>query len=395
MALDLVKYKKRKAIVYICAFVMDLTLGVFLVIAPLRLDALAVATGANRAVTAGVMGLVFILVRLSLHLAVGHLSDRIGRKALLLLATAFQVSAFAVVFFSTSAWHLLPAYVLSGLFAAVFWPTIEGWMSEDSEGADLLHAIGTFNIAFSMGLAIGPFMVFALRDAGYRTSSVIAVALCLVNAVLILWRPHVHPRKIRETVTHEPHPLFNPSFRFIAFVANVAAWTIVGQQRFLFPAMARSLGFSEQATAGLLAVFYGGFSAAFVLLKFWHGWQYRLWALLAFQGVGILGLIGIATLPPSAAVLVPCLILTGLSIGKCYVSSMFYALDGVDAKGAGAGAHETFLAVGMLIGVGLNTVVAAETNFRWPYLILAGLVALAIGVECVLCARSRARNSHG
>ena len=377
--MDLGKYRRRKSVVYLSTFSMDLALGLFLIMATLQVDALATQTGTDRSAAAGLLGLSFLLMRLFLHFIAGHISDFLGRKALLLAAVGMQAAAFLFVPFSREPWHLLPGYLLAGLAASVYWPVMEGWMSEDVEGADLMHAAGAFNIAFSSGLAMGPLVKVMANHAGLGATMMIGILVCAITAALLMARPHIKPALVRNHVHEEgfdAHPLFNPVFIYLAFLANMAAWTVVGTQRFLFPALARGVGISERNTALLVGIFYGGMPLIFVFLKYWHGWQYKLWTLLFWHILGIVGLLGIYATASTAGLGVWMLLL-GVYVGGCYFASMFYALDGVDAKGRRGGMHETVLTIGMLAGLGLSTYVAHRIGFRAPFPMLAAIVLLA------------------
>ena len=189
--MDLGKYRRRKSVVYLSTFSMDLALGLFLIMATLQVDALATQTGTDRSAAAGLLGLSFLLMRLFLHFIAGHISDFLGRKALLLAAVGMQAAAFLFVPFSREPWHLLPGYLLAGLAASVYWPVMEGWMSEDVEGADLMHAAGAFNIAFSSGLAMGPLVKVMANHAGLGATMMIGILVCAITAALLMARPHI------------------------------------------------------------------------------------------------------------------------------------------------------------------------------------------------------------
>ncbi|MEX2717351.1 MAG: MFS transporter [Candidatus Sigynarchaeum springense] len=121
----------------------------------------------------------------------GHLSDRIGRRASLACAMLGFAATNVVVFFLAAApIHLVVANVFTGLCYGLFWPPIEAYLSEMTEYiSQKLHArsLSIYLVCWSIGLTVGPF-VGSVFDAagGVRYGFVMLAAVAVIAMLLAL-----------------------------------------------------------------------------------------------------------------------------------------------------------------------------------------------------------------
>jgi DHA1 family multidrug resistance protein-like MFS transporter len=174
-------------------------------------DSMRYGTGA----VAGI-GTAFLMCEGVMKGPFGILGDRVGRKKLIIAGPLVScVTALLTLFVHSSQWYLFVLLrVLDGLGAAALWTSalamIADVVSEDRRS----QAMSLFNVAYMVGIAVGPFIggsandltrMFTsnlhIRDIDPRTASFYVVSiLFLLTALTAWWRvPHVRPH-------HETHP---------------------------------------------------------------------------------------------------------------------------------------------------------------------------------------------
>lgn len=122
----------------------------------------------------------------------GHLSDRIGRRPILLLCLVAMALSHIAFAFSTSFWLLF----LSRLFAGVFGGSIStamAYMADVTEKKDRSKGMGLLGAAFGLGFIFGPALGGLFGSLGERLgstpplgpsfSALVAGALGLMNFV--------------------------------------------------------------------------------------------------------------------------------------------------------------------------------------------------------------------
>ncbi len=141
-----------------------------------------VRDGAFTPAAAGMLWMQVGFVSLPSGFIWGSISDRFGRK--IVLVCVFTLQALAFVLFGRS--HALPmVYASAALFALTAWsiPALMAALAGDTFGARLAPAaLGLMTIIFGVGQALGPWCAGALADAtnSYSIAFVIAGAVALV-----------------------------------------------------------------------------------------------------------------------------------------------------------------------------------------------------------------------
>jgi len=172
-------------------FVDRLAVGLFVVIFPLYIDSL----GAGDPAVRGRYLALFLLPFALFQYFTGKLAERIGPYKPLLLGSLLYGLLLAVVGYSglfTLWWVMIGL----GLFAAVMFPPAILLTSQLSDPSTRGSAMGAFNLAGSLGFALGPLLggaVYAAQGFGvaFALCGLIEVALAVVGWLVVRrWR---HP----------------------------------------------------------------------------------------------------------------------------------------------------------------------------------------------------------
>jgi len=118
----------------------------------------------------------------------GSLSDRIGRRPVLLIGLAGYSITFGLMAAAPNIWVVMLARFLGGILSAATIPTAQAYTADISEGEDRASRIAGMGAAMNLGFMSGPALggLLATLGLGYRGSFLAAAAMGLVNLLLAL-----------------------------------------------------------------------------------------------------------------------------------------------------------------------------------------------------------------
>lgn len=322
----------------------------------------------------------------------GRLSDRIGHRPLPVISGILYGLMGSAYVHVNSIGQVYALTVVCGLCIAAFWPSIEASTGEDLHGVKLLRSVGGYNISWATGVAIGPFLAGYLYGRSPALAFYVPAALAILAGTAILLRPTGNLAERSET----RHPELcarrpnGKAYLYAGWVANFGAWFCVGMLRNIFPTLGKHLGLTSSQIGFVLFLWAFMLALTFFFLRLSDRWTYRLTPLVSFQVVLATGFL-LVFLANGLWMLSAGVILMGLGTGMTYFSSLFYALDGHDDKGAKSGIHEVVLATGSLVGPLLGGVAAQLISIRAPYLLCTMVVLLCAIVTLALLKREERR----
>lgn len=112
----------------------------------------------------------------------GMLSDRFGRRPVLLVSIFGLFVDFLFMAFAPSLGWLFVGRVLNGVTASSF-STANAYVADITAPADRARRFGIIGSAFGFGFIIGPTIGGLLGDVSLRLPFLVAAALCLLNAL--------------------------------------------------------------------------------------------------------------------------------------------------------------------------------------------------------------------
>ncbi len=195
-----------------------------------------------------VFGTVWGLMQFLCGPVLGMLSDRYGRRPVLLISIFGLFVDFLVMAFAPSLMWLFVGRVLNGVTAASF-STANAYVADVTPPERRARNFGVLGSAFGFGFIIGPTIGGVLGEYSLRLPFMVAAGLCLINALYGLF---VLPESLtpERRTTSIPWARANPlgSLAFLRERAQLSALVAIG---FLF-----QLGFTVLPSVFVL---YSGF----------------------------------------------------------------------------------------------------------------------------------------
>lgn len=275
-------------------------------------------TGGSISQTAAIYGataVVFSLMQFLFAPLMGALSDRYGRRRVMLIAlTALGLDNIFLAFAPTIGWMFF-GRALGGVFGATV-SIANAYIADTTESKDRAAAFGMIGAAFGVGFIIGPILGGFLGTYDLRLPFYCAAALSFANAIFgYFYLQETLPIEKRDTSSLKRA---NP-FATLKLLASTRVLLLLGVALMLVSAMQRGLealwvifselqyGWNSQETGFSLAivgasyVFVQGFLVRKVIPRFGEintiigGFllSATMYVMLAFNTNGLLGYFGI------------------------------------------------------------------------------------------------------
>jgi DHA1 family multidrug resistance protein-like MFS transporter len=206
----------------------------------------------------------------------GYLSDRWGRKMMLLRALFLGSITFAIAASAQAPWHLAIALFCQGFFSG-FVPASVALVSVIVPDSRLNRSLSTVTGMQYLGTTIGPAMGAGLAQAlSYRHSIMVAGIVPIIASLAVLLfvpRDQVSVRRVEGGARAEMEP-FHMSGQFkLAVGAIFTLWCMNELIRLATPIALKGLKGSEDVAgeAGLAFSIGGLVSALFIAPRVFHG----------------------------------------------------------------------------------------------------------------------------
>lgn len=134
----------------------------------------------------GFMTALFALAQFVFSPLVGIVSDRIGRKPLLIIGLVLYSLSEVIFALTNQLWLLDVSRIIGGLSAAAYIPTAMAMAADITTTSQRAKVIGWISAAFSGGLILGPGIGGVLANISYKMPFWVASVLGLVALVVLL-----------------------------------------------------------------------------------------------------------------------------------------------------------------------------------------------------------------
>lgn len=169
---------RRSLILFLIVFVDLVGFGIVLPLLPFYADAFG-ATGTAIAV----LVVSYALSQFLLAPLWGKLSDRIGRRPVLLVGLLGSAASYILFAFAGSLWMLLLSRVLAGVAGANV-PVAQAYIADVTPPEKRASGMGLLGAAFGLGFVFGPALGGLLAPISPAAPGLVAAGLCAVNALL-------------------------------------------------------------------------------------------------------------------------------------------------------------------------------------------------------------------
>ena len=173
---------KKLAVTFVLLTVVIDAMGIGLIM-PVTPDLIRELLGkglAEAALWGGVLTASFAVMQFLFSPAIGGLSDRYGRKPVLLLSLFVVAVDYVIMGFTGSIWVLLIGRVIAGIASATQ-STATAFIADISKPEEKAQNFGLIGAAFGVGFLLGPMIGGLLAEFGSRVPFFAAAILAFAN----------------------------------------------------------------------------------------------------------------------------------------------------------------------------------------------------------------------
>ena len=403
--------RARLPFVFIMVTLLLDAIGIGLIL-PVMPSLIAEVTGetlAHAALWGGLLTTVFAVMQFLFGPTIGALSDRYGRRRVLLVSTGVMALDYAVMALAGSIWVLLAGRIVGGITAATH-ATAAAYIADISPPERKAANFGLIGAAFGMGFILGPVIGGLLAEWGTRAPFWAAGGLAAANMLfgLLVLPESLRPEHRRPFDLRRANPLgaLRAVGRLPGLKGPLAIYALYEFSQICYPAVwayfgAVRFGWSP-GTIGLSLAIFG---LSFAVMQ---GGLIRLilprlgeWGTVAFGlGANLMIYLTLAFIADGtlALALVP---LTAL--GACVVpplQGLMSARVGPDRQGELQGVVQSLRALAMIAAPTCFTAIffaftapGADPRLPGAPFLLAAALMVACGTILVALRRSAARMS--
>ncbi|HEV7777547.1 MAG TPA: TCR/Tet family MFS transporter [Luteibacter sp.] len=202
--------RRRAAVVFIFITVLIdiLAFGIIIPVLPHLIEQMVGGGVSNAAWWVGIFGTIFAVVQFASSPVQGALSDRFGRRPVILLSNLGLGLDFVLMALAPTLWLLVVGRIISGMTAASF-TTANAYIADITPKEKRAAAFGMLGGAFGLGFIVGPALGGFLGGINLRLPFWVAAGLALTNFLYGFFvLPESLPKEHRTArfEVHSAHP---------------------------------------------------------------------------------------------------------------------------------------------------------------------------------------------
>jgi DHA1 family tetracycline resistance protein-like MFS transporter len=396
------KSRSPLIIIFITIFIDLVGFGIVIPVLPLYAEKF----GASELVV-GILVAIFSAMQFLAAPLLGRLSDRVGRRPVLLFSLIGTSLGFLMMGFAHALWLLFLGRIIDGITGGNI-STAQAYIADVTPPEERSKGMGLIGAAFGLGFIFGPAIGGLLSGISPGAPFLFAAGLAAANATALFFllpeslasenRSVAGGRISLRQVMQESGSralggvMATYFFATVAFAMLTATYALFANHRFAFDA--RHTGYMFAYVGLLGAVIQGGLLGRLVA-QFGD-------KMLAVIGTAVFA-VSVFTLPSSRSVTMLIIVSTGIAIGN---SLMTPTLNGFASKSVSAAHQGRVLGVmasaaslariiGPVLGGWLlsRDAVSREASYGiTPYWVSASVALLALGIALTLPSRESSRD---
>ena len=176
---------KRLPLFFIlCTVAIDaIGIGIIVPVMPDLLIEVGGGTLGEAAVWGGILATAFAVMQFLCGPTVGNLSDRFGRRPVLLLALLFMSLDYLLMGVANAMWILFVGRIIGGITASTP-ATAAAFISDISKSSEKAQNFGLIGAAFGIGFILGPLFGAVFAEFGTRAPFFAAAGISFANMLL-------------------------------------------------------------------------------------------------------------------------------------------------------------------------------------------------------------------
>ena len=366
---------KQLGVVFAVVFVDLLGFGIVLPLLPTYAAAFHVSPTAI-----GFLVTSFSLLQLVAVPVWGGISDRFGRRPVLIVGLVGSTASYVLFAVAGSYSALLVSRIVAGAMGATI-GVAQAYIADITPPERRAHAMGILGAAFAMGFILGPALGGILSAHSYSSAGVVAAGLCAANALAALaWLPET-PRHVA-TARLGRVPLATLAMPLAVSFLVTASFAVI---HVTLPLFGRDVWHDSTRQMGMLFAYMGIISAVVQ-----GGLVGRLAARVGERRVaaagGLLLAAGLALVPEVSGRLALYAALGTLAAGSALATPTVYALvsrrAAASQQGAALGINQAASTLGRIAGPTLAGFLIGVSGLRAPF--WAGALLGVLGMVAAL-----------
>jgi multidrug resistance protein len=383
-------------ILFLTMFIVMVGFGVIMPILPFYAESMGA--------TATHLGLLFAsysVVQFIFSPIWGQMSDRVGRKPMILLGLIGFGVSFFLFGMATSLWMLFAARLLGGILSAATLPTVMAYIADTTDEKGRGGGMGILGAAMGMGITFGPVIGGFLGEQSPSLPFYFSALLALAVAVFAFFllpesrsmeqrqQSRATPRR-RSNIVEVVLALRGPIgfILVLAFLASFASANLEGTFALFSEA---HLGFGESemglvfGTMGIVMALTQGLLVG----RFINRWgeERMIQVGLLSSALGFICLV--ATFNMASILFVIAIMGLGNATMRPAVNSLASKLVSADEQGSAMGVVNSYNSLGRVFGPVVGGVLFDAFGYQWPYIVGSVLFFLILSGSFFLFNRNR------
>lgn len=388
----------RRAIIilFLTMFIVMVGFGVIMPILPFYAESM----GAS-ATHLGLLFASYSVVQFIFSPIWGQMSDRVGRKPMILMGLVGFGVSFVLFGMATSLWMLFAARILGGILSAATLPTVMAYIADATDEKGRGGGMGILGAAMGMGITFGPVIGGFLGEQSpslpFYFSGLLALAVAVFTFFLLPESRSLAQRQKAKTALRRRSSMVEVALALrgpigfllvLAFLASFASANLGGTFA-LFSQEHLDFGESEMGMVfGMMGIAMA-LTQGLLVGRFINRWGEERMIQLGLVSSGLGFILLVATVNMASMLVVMAIMGLGHASMRPAVNSLASKLVSADEQGSAMGVVNSYNSLGRIFGPVVGGVLFDVLGYQWPYIMGAVLFFLTLGGSFFLFNRNR------